>query len=108
VRSWPVCMAAAPKPTAYWPTPKSTSTSSSRPGKTAADFEAILAAAQTRSNWRSRKLNIEIPDADLSRLLEPILSEVGRLGPIEQDRHLRLIQARCGKVRMPVTTFGSS
>src|SRR5581483_6650748 len=25
--------------------------------------------------------------------------------PIEQDRHLRLIQTRCGKVRMPVATL---
>jgi hypothetical protein len=38
-------------------------------------------------------------------LLEPILSEVGRLAPIEQDRYLRLIQARCGKLRLPVTTL---
>ena len=74
-------------------------------GKTAADFEAILAAAQTPLELAISKLNTEIPDADLSRLLEPILSEVGRLDPIEQDRHLRLIQTRCGKVRMPVTTL---
>jgi hypothetical protein len=74
-------------------------------GKTAADFEAILAAAQTPIELAISKLSAEIPDADLSRLLEPILSEVGRLGPIEQDRHLRLIQTRCGKVRMPVTTL---
>ena len=74
-------------------------------GKTAADFEAILAAAQTPLELAISKLSTEIPDADLSRLLEPILSEVGRLDPIEQDRHLRLIQTRCGKVRMPVTTL---
>ena len=74
-------------------------------GKTAADFEAILAAAQTPIELAISKLSAEIPDADLSRLLDPILSEVGRLDPIEQDRHLRLIQARCGKVRMPVTTL---
>jgi DNA primase len=74
-------------------------------GKTAADFEAILGAAQTPIELAISKLSAEIPDADLSRLLEPILSEVGRLDPIEQDRHLRLIQARCGKVRMPVTTL---
>ena len=74
-------------------------------GKTAAEFEAILAAAQTPLEMAISKLSTEIPDADLSRLLKPILSEVGRLDPIEQDRHLRLIQTRCGKVRMPVATL---
>jgi hypothetical protein len=74
-------------------------------GKTAADFEGILAAAQTPLELAISKLSPDVPDADLSRLLEPILSEVGRLNPIEQDRYLRLIQARCGKVRLPVTTL---
>jgi len=74
-------------------------------GKSAADFEGILAAAQTPLELAISKLSIQVADADLSRLLEPILSEVGRLVPIEQDRHLRLIQERCGKIRMPVTTL---
>jgi DNA primase len=74
-------------------------------GHTAADFEAILASAQTPLEMAISKLSTDIPDADLSRLLEPILAEVGRLDPIEQERHLRLIQTRCGKVRMPVTTL---
>ena len=74
-------------------------------GKTAADFEAILAAAQTPLELAISKLSTEVPDGDLSRLLNPILSEVGRLDPIQQDWHLRLIQTRCGKVRMPVATL---
>ena len=74
-------------------------------GKTAADFEAILAAAQTPLELAISKLSPDVPDADLSRILEPILSEVGRLAPIEQDRYLRLIQVRCGKIRLPVTTL---
>ncbi len=74
-------------------------------GKMAADFEAILATAQTPLELAISKLSTEIPDADLSRLLNPILSEVGRLDPIQQDWHLRLIQTRCGKVRMPVATL---
>ena len=74
-------------------------------GKTAADFEAILAAAQTPLELAISKLSTEVPDSDLSRLLKPILSEVGRLDPIQQDWHLRLIQTRCGKARMPVTTL---
>ena len=89
----------------YWPTPRLTSTSSSPSGKTAADFEGILAAAQTPLELAISKLSTDVPDADLSRILEPILSEVGRLAPIEQDRYLRLIQARCGKLRLPVTTL---
>ena len=74
-------------------------------GNTASDFEAILAAAQTPLELAISKLSVDVPDADLSRLLQPILTEVGRLDPIEQDRHLRLIQARCGKGRVPVTTL---
>ena len=74
-------------------------------GKTAADFEALLAAAQTPLEMAISKLSTEIPDADLSRLLVPILSEVGQLDPIEQDRHLRLVQSQCGKIRMPVATL---
>lgn len=74
-------------------------------GKTAADFEAILAAAQTPLELAISKLSTEVPDGDLSRLLNPILSEVGRLDPIQQDWHLRLIQTRCGKLRMPVATL---
>lgn len=74
-------------------------------GKTAADFEAILAASQTPLELAISKLSTTVPDADLSRTLKPILAEVGRLDPIEQNRHLRLIQARCGKDRIPVTTL---
>ncbi|MBI3363113.1 MAG: hypothetical protein HY023_18580, partial [Chloroflexi bacterium] len=74
-------------------------------GHSAADFEAILASALTPLELAISKLSTDVPDAGLSRLLEPILSEVGRLDPIEQERHLRLIQSRCGKVRMPVTTL---
>lgn len=74
-------------------------------GNTAADFEQILAAALTPLELAISKLSVAVPDADLSRLLNPILSEAGRLDPIEQDRHLRLIQMRCGKVRIPVATL---
>jgi len=74
-------------------------------GKTAADFEANLAAAQTPLELAISELSAETPDADLGRLLEPILAEVRRLDPIEQDRHLRLIQNRCGKSRVTVATL---
>ncbi|MBS1853912.1 MAG: hypothetical protein JST11_00990 [Acidobacteria bacterium] len=74
-------------------------------GKTEAEFEAILDAAQTPLELAISRLSIDTPDAALSRFLEPILAEAGRLDPIEQERHLRLIQTRCGKVRVPVTTL---
>ncbi len=73
--------------------------------KSAADFEAILDAAQTPLELAISRLSTETPDAGLSRLLEPILAETGRLDPLEQERHLRLIQGRCGRTRIPVTTL---
>ncbi|HZT32796.1 MAG TPA: toprim domain-containing protein [Bryobacteraceae bacterium] len=72
-------------------------------GQTAADFEAILASAQTPLEMAISTLNSDITDTDLSRLLEPILAEVGGMSPIERERHLRLIQARCGKSKLPVS-----
>jgi predicted P-loop ATPase len=74
-------------------------------GKTAADFEAILAAAQTPLELAISELSADTPDTDLGRLLEPILAEVRRLDPIEQERHLRLVQNQCGKGRIPVATL---
>ena len=72
-------------------------------GHTAADFEALLSAAQTPLELAVSNLSTDIPDADLSRLLEPVLAEVGGMTPIERERHLRLIQARCGKSKLPVS-----
>jgi predicted P-loop ATPase len=74
-------------------------------GKTAVDFEAILLAAQTPLELAISKLSPDTPDADLARILEPILTEVRRLDPIEQPRHLRLIQEKCGKDRLPISAL---
>lgn len=74
-------------------------------GHTAADFEALLAVAQTPLELAISKLSTDIPDADLSRFLGPILAEVGGIAPIERERHLRLIQARCGKSKVPVSVL---
>ncbi|HWR49702.1 MAG TPA: VapE domain-containing protein [Bryobacteraceae bacterium] len=71
-------------------------------GATAADFEAILAAAKTPLELAISKLSPDTPDGELARVLEPILAEIGRLDPIEETRHLRLIQEQCGKRRLPV------
>jgi len=74
-------------------------------GKTAADFEAILEAAQTPVELAISELSAETPDADLGQLLDPILAEVRRLDPLDQDRHLRRIQQRVGKGRVPVSVL---
>ena len=72
-------------------------------GRTAADFEAILAQAQTPLEMAIAKLQ---PDAhDLAALLDPILAEIHQLDPIEQPRHLKLIQEQCGKGRLPISAL---
>jgi predicted P-loop ATPase len=72
-------------------------------GRTAADFEAILAAAQTPLEMAIGKLE---PNAqDLAKLLEPILAEVHQLDPVEQPRYLKLIQEKCGKGRLPISAL---
>mgnify|MGYP005852643209 CR=1 FL=1 len=72
-------------------------------GKTAADFEAILAEAQTPLEMAIAQL---YPGAqDLATLLDPILAEVHQLDPIEQPRHLKLIQEQCGKGRLPISAL---
>ena len=53
-------------------------------GRTAADFEAILAAAQTPLEMAISRVSTETPEVDLARLLEPILAQVNRLDPIER------------------------
>ena len=74
-------------------------------GKTAQDFEAILAAAETPLEMAIAKLDSGTPDEHLEDLLDPILQEVGQMGPIERERHLRLIQSRCGKSKLPVSVL---
>jgi predicted P-loop ATPase len=74
-------------------------------GKTAADFEQILAAARTPLELLISRLSTETPEAELGRFLEPILAEVRQLGPIDQPRHLRLIREKCGKDRIPISAL---
>jgi hypothetical protein len=74
-------------------------------GKTAPDFEAILAAAETPLEMAIAKLDSGTPEAELEGLLNPILQEVGQMGPIERERHLRLIQNRCGRAKLPVSVL---
>jgi predicted P-loop ATPase len=73
-------------------------------GKTAADFEQILTAAQTPLELAISKLSPGIPEVDLANPW----AHPGRghqLDPIEQPRHLRLIQEKCGKDRIPISAL---
>ena len=74
-------------------------------GKTTADFEQILSTAQTPLDLAISKLSPETPETDLARSLAPILAEIRQLDPIEQPRHLRVIQERCGKERIPISAL---
>ena len=74
-------------------------------GHSAADFEAILAAAQTPLGLAISKLPAEMPEADMARLLDPILTEIRQLDPIEQPRHLRMVQEKCGKDRVSISAL---
>lgn len=74
-------------------------------GRTAADFERLLAEAQTPLELAIGKLSRATPDEDLSRILDPVLVEVHNLDPVEQGRLLRLIQSRSGKSRLPMETL---
>lgn len=74
-------------------------------GNAASDFEQILAVAQTPLELAISKLSPETPDAGLAKTLGPILAEVHQLDPIEQPRHLRLIQEKCGKDRLPISAL---
>jgi predicted P-loop ATPase/DNA primase len=74
-------------------------------GKTAEDFEELVAGSQTPLELAISRLDANTPDEDIGRLLEPILTEIGQLNPIEQDRHLKLIQNQIGKAKLPVSTL---
>ncbi len=74
-------------------------------GATAADFEAVLAAAQSPLELAISKLPESPQSGDLARLLDPILGEVGQLDPIEQPRYLKRIQEQCGKDQVPITAL---
>ena len=72
-------------------------------GGTTSDFERVLAAAQTPLEMAIAQLR---PDAhDLGAHLDPILAEIRRLDPIDQPRHLKLIQEQCGKDRIQISAL---
>jgi hypothetical protein len=72
-------------------------------GHTAADFETLLAAALTPLELSISYLSESTAESEMDRVLRPILSAVGRLSPVEQERHLRLVQSRLGKARVSIS-----
>jgi predicted P-loop ATPase len=74
-------------------------------GATAAEFEAVLAAARSPLELAISKLPSSEEDGDLARALDPILGEVKEMDPIEQPRYLKRIQEQCGKDRAPISAL---
>ena len=76
-----------------------------RLGHTAAEFESLLASAQTPLELSISSLPVEDPEAERNRKLEPILDEIASMEPLELDRHLKLIRFRLGKEAPAMATL---
>ena len=74
-------------------------------GHTAKDFEALLSEATTPLEFGIDRLPADVTEEERNRLLEPILSEVATLSPLEVTRHLKRIQERFGKSSLSLTTL---
>ena len=72
---------------------------------TAEDFEALLAEAQTPLEFGISRLPTEIAEEERNHKLDPILQAVARLSPLEQNRHLKLIQDHFGKSALSLATL---
>jgi len=76
-------------------------------GHSVQDFEELLAKAEAPLEFAISRLPSEVSEEERNRLLEPILGEIARLTPLEQDRHLKLIQERFGKAGLSLGTLRS-
>ena len=74
-------------------------------GRTKEDFEGLLREAQTPLEFSISRLPTDVPEDERNRRLEPVLQEVARLAPLEQNRHLKLIQERYGKSSLTLATL---
>jgi DNA primase len=74
-------------------------------GGTAADFEGLLTSAQTPLELSISRLSAVTPESEIDHVLGPILAAAKRLSPVEQERHLRLIQNRLGKERISLSVL---
>jgi len=66
-------------------------------GHTAADFEELIAEAKMSLEFDISRLPADMSEEERNRSLEPVLREVAQLVPLEQNRHLKLIQEHFGK-----------
>ncbi len=74
-------------------------------GHTAKEFEALLDEATTPLEFGIDRLPTDVTEEERNRRLEPILSEVAALSPLEVTRHLKRIQERFGKSSLSLTTL---
>ncbi len=74
-------------------------------GHTAADFEGLIAEAKMPLEFGISRLPSEVSEEERNRLLEPVLAEIARLSPLEQDRYLKLIQNQFGKSDLSLGTL---
>jgi hypothetical protein len=74
-------------------------------GHSAQDFEELLAKAETPLEFGISHLPTDVSEEERNRLLEPILREAAHLTPLEQNRHLKLIQERFGKTGLSLATL---
>ncbi|RLB89217.1 MAG: DNA primase, partial [Deltaproteobacteria bacterium] len=66
-------------------------------GHTAVDFEGLIAEAKMPLEFGISRLPTDVSEEERNRSLEPVLREVAQLVPLEQNRHLKLIQEHFGK-----------
>ncbi len=74
-------------------------------GGTASDFEAVLTSGKAPLELLISRLPADTAESDVEGVLAPLLAAVKPLSPVEQDRHLRLIQDRLGKDRVSLTVL---
>ncbi len=74
-------------------------------GHTAEDFEGLIAEAKMPLEFGISRLPADVSEEERNRLLEPVLREVAQLSPLEQTRHLKLIQEHFGKSGLSLATL---
>jgi DNA primase len=74
-------------------------------GHSAQDFEELLERAETPLEFGINHLPGDVSEEERNRLLEPILREIAYLPPLEQNRHLKLIQEKYNKARLSLASL---
>ncbi len=74
-------------------------------GHTAVDFEGLIAEAKMPLEFGISRLPTDVSEEERNRSLEPVLCEVAQLVPLEQNRHLKLIQEHFGKSNLSLAVL---